>query len=86
VGQLRISARTAAKIRQLHHLDPEDVRAAVECREGLIYTWHTHPVRGTRAIVSAFVGGKQVVVVLYPVPGDPFGDTFNLASTYAAEG
>ena len=86
VGRLNISARTAQKVRDLHHLDPEDVRRAVECRTGLQFVWDHHPERGTRAIIESFVGNKRVLVVIYPVLGDPFGDSFNLGSAYAIDG
>lgn len=82
VGRLEISAATTGKVRAKHGLDAEDVRAAVECRAGLQFVWNDHPERGTRAIIRTFIGGRPVLVVLYPARSSPFGDTFHLGSAY----
>lgn len=81
-----VSEATARKLAQKHGLEANDVVSAVQCRPGLRVVWNTHPDRGTRAIIETFIGGRRVLVVLYPVQGDPFGDTFHLGSAYPDEG
>jgi hypothetical protein len=82
VAELLISDRTAAKIRELHHIEPQEVLDAVVCVEKLRFIWHTHPVRGLRAIVQTVIRGVGVEVVLYPVPNHPMGDVYHLGSAY----
>jgi hypothetical protein len=82
VAELLISERTAAKIRGLHHLQPEDVRDAVVCVEGLEYVWDDDGERGRRAIVRAKIGRRLVDIVLYPVVDHPMGDVYHLGSAY----
>jgi hypothetical protein len=81
VARLVISARTAQKITQRHSITPHEVREAVECRSGLVYTWDEDPERGLRAIVQADIRARKALVVLYPA-ADPLGDVYNLGSVY----
>lgn len=81
VATLLISDRTAEKLRAKHHLEPDEVRDAVVGVRGLRFTWHTHPERGTRAIVETEVDGDRVLVVLYP-SASPLGDGWHLGSAY----
>lgn len=85
IADLRISDRTAEKLRSKHHLDPADVRAALVGVQGLRFSWHEHPDRGSRAIVETTVAARRVLVVLYPVAG-AMGDTWNLGSAYPVSG
>lgn len=80
VAVLNISPRTAAKIRDRHRLDPEDVRKAVVCVAGLRGTWSVHPERGRRLLIKVPVAGSAALVVLYPRPSSP--DEWNLGSAY----
>jgi hypothetical protein len=81
VARLHISPRTAAKLSTWHQLSADEVRDAVECLPGLPFRWDLHPSRGLRAIVKTTIRGRPALVVLYPAP-DPFGDAWNLGSTY----
>lgn len=83
VATLLISARTAEKLSQKHGLGAQEVRAAVVCVEGLNFSWNDDPDRGLRAIVSARIRRRRVLVVLYPVD-DPLGDAWHLGSAYFA--
>jgi hypothetical protein len=82
VAELLISERTAAKIHDLHHLQPDDVRNAIVCVERLQYIWHEDEQRGRRAIVRTTIGELSVDVVLYPVVNHPMGDVYHLGSAY----
>lgn len=81
IAVLRISERTAHKLRSRHRLDPDGVRLAIECVEGLHYRWHDHPQRGRRVMIVASIEGDRVLVVLYP-HGDSSGGVWNLGSAY----
>ena len=81
VGELRISSRTAEKLREKHGLDADEVREAVEDVGGLPFRWHDHPERGLRAILVTAVGNQAVKVVLYPAQGEA-ADVWNLGSAY----
>ena len=78
---LNISWRTAEKITQAHGLTCDEVREAVVCVSGLTFSWHVHPERGERAIVSVQLRGRSALIVLYPVD-DELGDVWNLGSAY----
>lgn len=81
VAELRISGRTAAKLSSKHGLRACDVRDAVQCVNGLIFSWDDDPERGQRVIIETEVFGKRILVVLYPVD-DMAGDVWNLGSAY----
>jgi len=80
VARLLISERTEQKIINSHGIHPEDVRAAVVCVSGLSYSWHSHPVRGRRAIVKTRINEKPALVVLYAA--DAAWDEWWLGSAY----
>ncbi len=82
VAQLHISPRTAEKIRGVHSLDPEWVREQIECRAGLVATWHVHPERGLRALIELPMKPKRILVVLYPVTDGMTQDEYHLGSAY----
>ncbi len=79
VAVLNISWRTAEKITGLHEITADEVRQAVVCVRGLSCTWHTHPERGERAIVSVKLRGRDALIVLYPTVD---ADMWNLGSAY----
>ncbi|MEV4808162.1 hypothetical protein AB0K18_49960 [Nonomuraea sp. NPDC049421] len=81
VAWLNVSAKTAEKIQHRHGLSALEVRDAVVCREGLVYTWHHHPERGVRALVQVRIRGMTTLVVLYPAT-ELDGDVYNLGSAY----
>lgn len=81
VAQLWCSPSTAAKLRSVHRLDPDEVRDEVVCRTGLTYVWDHHETRGWRALVQVQLRGRRVLVVLYLEPGQ-WSDSFNLGSAY----
>jgi len=80
VAELRISDATAAKISSKHGLSVAEVRASLVGVAGLQFAWDEHPARGRRAIVEAFVDGRRVLAVLYPV--NPTEGVWNLGSAY----
>jgi hypothetical protein len=82
VARLDVSRATAQKITLRHGLEVQEVRDAVECVAGLVYTWHEDEQRGLRAIVQIHVRGKRALVVLYQ-SDDPLGDVYNLGSAYS---
>ncbi len=82
VGDLRISRRTADKIRRKHGLTPAEVRRAVVRVADLSYSWENHPTRGLRAIIRTRIRDNEVLVVLYPSRDSQFGDSWNLGSAY----
>ena len=84
VRELRISARTADKLREKHDLAAEEVREAVEGVGGLQFRWDDHPERGLRAILVTAVGARAVQVVLYPALDEP-ADVWNLGSAYPVD-
>ena len=79
---MHISPRTAQKVVTKHRLEPDDIRQAIVCVRGLVFTWDDHPERGRRAIVETKIKGRRVLVVLYPVTSDPSGDAWRLGSAY----
>ncbi len=81
VARLRISQRVAQKIINLHHIEPQEVRDAVECVAGLDFSEDLDPERGWRAIIRATIRGDEALVVLYPAD-DPMGDVWSLGSVY----
>lgn len=81
VAELRISAKTAAKLSSKHGLRACNVRDAVLCVYGLDFVWNFHPDRGWRVITQTMVAGRRTLVVLYPVD-DMMGDVWNLGSAY----
>lgn len=81
IARLNISPRTAHKLITVHHMDPDEVRLAVECVAGLPFTWEDHPERGRRALLKTQIRRSNVLYVLYPAP-DPVGDVWNLGSAY----
>lgn len=76
---LRITPNVRSKLASKHHLDADDVAAAVERIPGLWCTWHDDPRRGRRALMKTTVGGRGVLVVLYPSGED---GVWNLGSAY----
>ncbi|HWH28926.1 MAG TPA: hypothetical protein VNU26_08200 [Mycobacteriales bacterium] len=81
VARLLVSDRTRQKISGRHGITEQEVRDAVELRPGVPYAWDVHPIRGTRAIASVVIRGRQALVVLYPAD-DPLGDVYWLGSVY----
>jgi hypothetical protein len=81
VRRLRISARTAQKLREEHELEPDDVRAKIENVGNLPFSWDVDPNRGLRAYVYTAIGDEPVLVVLYPAI-DEGADVWNLGSAY----
>ena len=79
VATLVVSDATKQKIINSHHIEPNEVEAAVVCVAGLQGRWHDHPERGRRLIVETRIRGKRVLVVLYPTEG---ADRFHLGSAY----
>lgn len=80
VAELKISARTAEKIRQVHRIEPDDVRDKVLCVEGLDFVWdYSEPQGGWRAIVEVRLSRGTMLVVLFPTSEE---DTWNLGSAY----
>jgi hypothetical protein len=80
VTELRISAKTAAKIlkRTIH---ADEVRAAVENVGRLVFWWVEDEERGRRAYLPIELQGKEAVAVLYPAEGE-LGTVWNLGSAY----
>jgi hypothetical protein len=85
VARLNVSRRTAEKINSVHSMTEHEVRSAVECVEGLQFSWDDDPARGLRAIVKTSIRNRPVLVVLYPA-WDPVGDAWNLGSAYFVDG
>lgn len=81
VAELLISDRTAQKIRGAHAIEPDELRQAIVCVEGLPWTWNVDAERGGRAIVEATIRGRVALTVLYDAL-HPLGDTWNLGSVY----
>lgn len=78
IAVLLISEPTAAKIREVHGVDVNELRDQLVAQVGLPYKWDDDPERGRRALVETSVGRKSVLAVLYPV-GD---DVYRLGSAY----
>lgn len=81
VAELYVSERVEQKIIQVHHLDLADIEDEVRCKAGLQFHWDQDPERGLRAIVTIYLNGKRVAVILYPLV-HPRGDEWNLGSAY----
>ncbi len=81
VATLRISQRVAEKIINEHHIEPQEVRDAVECVVGLAVSEDLDPERGWRVIVQVRIRGNEALVVLYPAD-DSIGDVWSLGSVY----
>ena len=81
VARLIVSDATKDKLASRHGLVWHEVTEAIVGVRGLRYVWHDDPERGRRALVEASVGGRQCIVVLYPVV-DPMGDVYALGSAY----
>ena len=80
VARLKISPRTAEKIQQAHHLEPNDVRDEVQCVEGLTFAWNYSETQGGwRAIVEVRHRRGLMLVVLFPTREE---DIWNLGSAY----
>lgn len=79
VAELRISERTAEKLRDGHGVDADDVRDAVENVPGLRGNMHFHPQRGWRMLLAVQVRGESCRVVLYPTDAD---EVWNLGTAY----
>jgi len=82
VADLRISRATADKLSSVHGIDADEVRDAIQCVQGLQFSWNDHPERGLRAIIETMVRGRRCLVVLYPRSDDAFGDAWDLGSAY----
>jgi len=81
VARLHISARTEAKIRGRHGLDPFEIREHIECRRTLDGRQYDDPARGRQYIVKVTVGSQRIVAVLY-ASRHGAEDEFDLASAY----
>ena len=79
VADLRISDRTAEKLRDDHDLDPDDVREAVEDVPGLQGKADFDPDRGWRIILVVQVKDEACRIVLYPTDDDA---VWHLGSAY----
>lgn len=69
VGRLIIPPAVAAKIRDEHDLDPDEVKVATEGYR-LRFRWDISPIHGTRALVFTEVGGEMCFLALYPASGE----------------
>lgn len=81
MARLRISRQVAGKINSLHHIEPQEVRDAVECVAGLDVSEDLDPERGWRVIAKVRIRDDEALVVLYPAD-DPIGDVWRLGSVY----
>ena len=79
--ELRISARTAEKLRDKHDLEPEAIRASIENVGRLPFSWDYGEERGLRALVWTVVHDDSCLVVLYPAIGED-ATVWNLGSAY----
>jgi uncharacterized DUF497 family protein len=82
IADLRISFKTANKLRNEHGLDVEEVRQALVCVSGLSFSWDDDSERGERALILIKIREKAVLAVLYPRLNDAYGDSWNLGSAY----
>ncbi|WP_306208441.1 hypothetical protein [Actinoplanes sp. RD1] len=85
VAKIHISARVEEKINSKHQITADEVRAAVECVEGLDYKYSFHEVRGWRWLVKTRIRGRPVMVVLYEA-ADPLGDIYRLGGAHFTDG
>ena len=81
VARLRISRQVAEKINNLHHIEPQEIRDAVECVAGLHFSEDLDPERGRRVIVKTRIRNEDALVVLYSAD-DLSGDVWRLGSAY----
>ncbi len=79
VAVLYCSDRTFEKITNDHGLDFLEVRRAVVCQKALQVRRHTDN-RGHRFIVTVGIGGRPMILVLFPDPDDV--DVYHLATAY----
>lgn len=79
VATLVVSDATEQKITQKHHIRLDELEHAIVCVPGLRGTWHSHPTRGRRVLIEAFIRGRRILVVLYPTSRP---DEWNLGSAY----
>lgn len=80
VARLKISLRTAEKIRQKHRIEPDEVWDEVECVDGLTFVWdYSEDQGGWRAIVEVHLPRGTMLVVLFPTREE---DVWNLGSAY----
>jgi hypothetical protein len=82
VAHLDISPNVEQKLRHKHHLEPQDVRDAIECVEGLPYVWDDSPLYGERMILNFVVKGVHLMGSLVPVVMDAYGDRYLLLTAY----
>ena len=85
IERLRISQRVAEKIADQHHIQPQEVRAAVERVEGLNFSWDHDPERGLRAIIDVQIQDENALVVVYPTE-NPMDHEWRLGSAYLIHG
>jgi hypothetical protein len=86
VAQLYISPRTASKLTQLHGLQADDARDAVQCVPGLlaerVYDEELQCIKFLVEVqMRRGVRRTRVLVVLFSVD-DPLGDIYALGSAY----
>ena len=81
IADLRISDRTALKLRADHQIDPDEVRQEIQAVVGLTYSRDVHPRYGLRALLFIRIRSQRVLVVLFPTE-DP--EVWNLGSAYPA--
>lgn len=79
IAELRISRRTADKLRRVHHIDPDEVRQSLVGVPGLVYAANVHPIYGWRALMIIAVRSRRTLVVLFPTVD---ADVWNLGSAY----
>jgi hypothetical protein len=81
VSRLHISERVATKLRDVHDLEAEDVRAQIEGVGRLPFSWDNCPNRGLRALVWTAVDDDAVLAVLYPARSGS-AEEWHLGSAY----
>lgn len=86
VAKLYISRQTASKLTQLHRLQADDARDAVQCVPGLLAERvYDKELERMKFLVEVQMrrGGRRirVLVVLFPVD-DPLGGAYALGSAY----
>jgi hypothetical protein len=81
VAVLNISDRTAHKLSEKHQLTRDHVLDAVQCVEGLPFTWDVDADGERNAVIRATIRNRPHLVVVYPVD-HPMGDVWNLATAH----
>ncbi|MBK5306275.1 MAG: hypothetical protein JJD92_06255 [Frankiaceae bacterium] len=76
---------TAAKIYAKHSVSDHEVRAEIECVEGLRGSMDEHPEHGARLMIQFTLRGKPALAVLFDAK-HPMGDVWNLGSVYFRRG